>query len=271
MNLAPVKLVVFDMDGTLLNDAHQVSPEFYEQFQMLNDKGVHFAAASGRQLQSIRNTLYPIKDKISIIAENGGVLQHGQHLKTLLSLEVEQVKTCIEVLRKIQDCYIVLCGKRSAYIEQNNPEFLQVFKNYYHEARHVNDLTAIADDDFLKIAVFHFQSSEQYIFPFVKELTHEVKVIVSAKHWLDISPLHSNKAYALELLQKQIGVCKQETMVFGDYKNDLEMLKLGNFSFAMANAHPEVKALANYETKSNNNLGVECVLEILNISKQNTI
>ena len=50
-------------------------------------------------------------------------------------------------------------------------------------------------------------------------------------------------------------------MVFGDYNNDLEMLQLADFSFAMANAHPNVKKTANYSTKSNDELGVESILE----------
>ena len=52
-------------------------------------------------------------------------------------------------------------------------------------------------------------------------------------------------------------------MVFGDYNNDLEMLALGKFSFAMANAHPTVKKMANYHTLSNDELGVEVILKKL--------
>ena len=78
---------------------------------------------------------------------------------------------------------------------------------------------------------------------------------------------------------------KEETLVFGDYHNDIEMMqeadfsfamknahsdikKLANYStesysFAMKNAHRDIKAIANYTTESNNNFGVERVLEKL--------
>ena len=49
-------------------------------------------------------------------------------------------------------------------------------------------------------------------------------------------------------------------MAFGDYHNDLEMLKKAEYSFAMENAHPDVKEIANYETYSNDNLGVESII-----------
>ena len=54
-----------------------------------------------------------------------------------------------------------------------------------------------------------------------------------------------------------------EVLVFGDYNNDLEMLALAEYSFAMANAHPNVKEVANFETTSNDDFGVERILEQL--------
>ena len=52
-------------------------------------------------------------------------------------------------------------------------------------------------------------------------------------------------------------------MVFGDYNNDLEMLAMADFSFAMKNAHPNVLEVANYTTTSNDDFGVERILEKL--------
>ncbi|MGL4910126.1 MAG: HAD family hydrolase, partial [Cetobacterium sp.] len=61
---------------------------------------------------------------------------------------------------------------------------------------------------------------------------------------------------ALEALQKSLGVVYEETMIFGDYLNDYEMLKKGKYSFAMENAHEEVKKISNFIAKSNNDNGV---------------
>ena len=70
-NLSQVKLVVSDMDGTLLNSHHQVSERFYAAFEQLQSLGVTFVAASGRQYDSIYHKLYRIADQIYIAAENG--------------------------------------------------------------------------------------------------------------------------------------------------------------------------------------------------------
>jgi hydroxymethylpyrimidine pyrophosphatase-like HAD family hydrolase len=65
------------------------------------------------------------------------------------------------------------------------------------------------------------------------------------------------------MIQKKYGISRDETLVFGDYNNDLEMLDLGTYSFAMANAHPNVLRQAKYRTSSNDDFGVERILEKL--------
>ena len=77
----------------------------------------------------------------------------------------------------------------------------------------------------------------------------------------------AHKGHAISLIQQSYNISNQETLVFGDYENDIEMLKLGTFSFAMENAHKNVKRIANYMTKSNDNFGVELILEKLINSK----
>ncbi|MBP0905676.1 HAD family hydrolase [Mariniflexile gromovii] len=261
MNFSKVKLVVTDMDGTLLNPKSEVSPRFFNQFNELKKKNIHFVAASGRQYQSILEKLEAIKDEISIIAENGGMMKHNNTEHILLKLTTENIAKSIEILRQIDGVFIVLCGRKSAYIENTNQEFVSKFNKYYSEYQIVEDLTKVTGDDFLKIAVYHFESSEKHILPYIGELKNNLQVIVSGQHWLDISHANANKGFALSMLQESLGITKDETMVFGDYNNDLQMLDLAYFSFAMENAHDDVKKVARFQTKSNSEEGVEAILE----------
>jgi len=267
MNLSQVKLVVTDMDGTLLNSKNKVSALFFNQFNELKKHNIHFVAASGRQYQSILDKLDCIKDDISIIAENGGIMQHIHKTEVLLKLSSEDVLKSVEILRTVKGSYIVLCGKKTAYIETKDSHFLSKLKEYYKVYKTVDDLTKVTDDDFLKIAVFHFESSETQILPHINDIENELQVTVSGQNWLDISHKEANKGYALKILQEALGIKSEETMVFGDYNNDVEMLKLAHFSYAMENAHPNVKNVAKFKTKSNNELGVEFVLKQLIESK----
>ena len=57
----------------------------------------------------------------------------------------------LTALRQIKDIFIVLCGRKSAYIETKNAEFISRFSEYYSEYAIVEDLTKVENDDFLKI------------------------------------------------------------------------------------------------------------------------
>ncbi len=268
MNLAQVKLVVTDMDGTLLNDQGEVSKQFYSLFEQLKAHNIHFAAASGRQYYSIANKLSPIVDDITIIAENGGIARRGQKELLVTQMHKEKVFELIHLLRTVKDSYIVLCGKKSSYVETTNETFINLFNEYYARYERVEDLTAVEDDEFVKIAIYHFESSEAFIYPAVKHLEDKLQVKVSGPNWVDISHPNAHKGHAVGLLQEKLGYTPEQTMVFGDYNNDLEMLGLATFSYAMENAHPEVKKVANYSTKSNEENGVEYILEQLIAAKE---
>ncbi|MGJ8743773.1 HAD family hydrolase [Polaribacter sp.] len=264
MNLSKVKLVVSDMDGTLLNSNGKVSDSFFTLFQQLKKQNIHFCAASGRQYFSITHKLAPIKDEIFVIAENGGIAKKGNDLLLLNAISVEKTLKIIPILRTIKDTHIVLCANDGAYIESNNTEFINLFQEYYHNYQIVDDLTKIAaSKEFLKIAVYHFTSSEEYIYPKINHLESEMLIKISGKNWLDISDEKANKGNALREVQRILNVTKEETMVFGDYHNDIEMMQEAAFSFSMKNAHKDITKIAKFATESNDNFGVERVLEQL--------
>ena len=261
MNFSQVKLVVTDMDGTLLNSKNDVSPRFFEIYEELKKRNIHFVAASGRQLFSIKEKLSPIKDEIYVIAENGGITLKAEEVLNTYTLPLNEVQEIIKTIREIDQAEMVICGKKRAYIESKDQDFIDFFKEFYVEYTQVDDLLEVEDDDFFKIAVYHPTDAEKHIYPSAQNFEHKFKVKVSGEHWVDLSGLETHKGNALQKLQDQLGVDKSQTMVFGDYNNDLEMLQLADFSFAMANSHPNVKKTANYSTKSNDELGVESILE----------
>ncbi len=250
------------MDGTLLNDNHEVSDRFFELFKKMKQQGIIFVAASGRQYHSIVDKLLPIKNDIIVIAENGGfaMQQNTELLST--PLPYQDKNTVLDILEPVDNIYPVLCGKHNAYIKKGSEKFESKLREYYTDYKVLEDLKEF-DGEILKIAIYHFESSEQYIYPSVSHLEKKLKVKVSGENWVDISSPNAHKGYALNKVQELYNIKPEETMVFGDYNNDLEMLSLAHFSFAMENAHPNVKKAANYLTDSNTNLGVERILEKL--------
>lgn len=268
MDLTKVKLVVSDMDGTLLNDSGVVSPRFFELFEKLKENDIQFIAASGRQYFSIIDKLRPISNDITVIAENGGyVVKEEQELHTCC-LDTETTKDLIATMRKINDAHIVLCGKKKAYVEDKDSRFLNIFNEYYARYELVDDLMEIGDDVFFKIAVYSFGGSETTTYPKVKHLEDQIKVKVSGENWLDLSHKDADKGRALNMLQEKLGISREETLVFGDYNNDLEMLALADFSYGMRNSHPAVLKAVKFTTGSNNDFGVENVLQQLIFARE---
>ena len=263
MDFSKVKLVVSDMDGTLLNSNHELSPEFVSLFTQLKKHNITFVAASGRQYPSMVEKLHMMKDDIYIIAENGGITKYKNEVLDTESLDIKYLKEIIPVLRKVEDVLIILCSKDKAYIDTKNQELITYFKQYYTEFEIVEDLLELQNLDVFKIAVRHPVSSEEFILPYISELHHhpEIALKISGMNWLDISSIKTNKGNALTKLQNHLGISEEETMVFGDFNNDIEMLGKGYFSFAMENAHPNVKNTARFSTKTNDENGVEYILE----------
>ena len=262
MDLSAIKMVVTDMDGTLLNSEHQVSDRFFELFQEMKKRGILFVAASGRQYQSILDKLTSIQDDIIVIAENGGLAK--QNGKELVSNTLpDPIKNeVLQTLNTSRDIHPVLCGKDRAYISEGHEKLEETLQEYYSNYTVLKDLRSY-DGEIIKIALYHFESSEKHIYPKVKHLEGELQVKISGQHWVDVSSVDANKGFALRRVQELHGISPSETLVFGDYNNDLEMLGESDFSFAMENAHPNVKATAKYRTSSNDDFGVERILEKL--------
>jgi len=263
MDLSQVKLVVTDMDGTLLNSEGKVSANFLSLFEELKRLDLTFVAASGRQYHSIVDKLHMIKDEIVIIAENGGITKQGGVTLQYNYFPKEEVRHLVPLLRNIKDIYPVICGENKAYIETKEERFINLLSEYYSSFELVDDLLDVDNDNFFKIAVYNFENSEKNIYPHLQHLNGNIQVKVSGRHWVDLSHINTHKGFALKNLQQQLNVSEEETMVFGDYNNDLEMLSLAYYSFAMENAHPNVKNTARFVTKSNDEEGVETILQQL--------
>ncbi|MBC7886998.1 MAG: HAD family hydrolase [Ferruginibacter sp.] len=261
MDLSKIKLVAADMDGTLLNSRHELGADFYPVFNQMKAKGLLFAAASGRQFFNLLKQFEPIENEVIFIAENGSyVVYRGEDI-LVQAMEAEIVKEQILTARNIPGTYTILCGKKRAYVENSAPRFIDNVKLYYDRYEVVDDLLNVADDRFLKIAICDLAGSEGNSYTFFKQKQDQLQVKVSGHIWLDISHKLANKGRALEVIQDKYGISVDETMVFGDYLNDLEMMRQATFSYAMENALPEIKKAARFLTKSNEENGVTEVLQ----------
>ncbi len=251
-----IRLIAADMDGTLLNSRHEYDKNFPAHYGLLRNKGILFAPASGRQLYNLQNKFGELGHEMVFIAENGSHVQYKGRDLLVQSLPEGRVPGLIRMAREIKGVNIILCGKKQAYLESRTPEFLQQVEMYYDRRVFVDDLLAVKEDDFLKIAICDLSGAEANSYPVFRHLEGELQVKVSGKIWLDLSHQLANKGRALQAVQQQLNISVEECMAFGDYLNDVEMMQQAYFSYAMSNAHPEVKKAARFEAMSNEENGV---------------
>ena len=263
MTFSDIRLVATDMDGTLLNSKHEIHESFFPVFRKLKNHGIIFVAASGRQYFNLAKTLDAVKDEVIFAAENGSyVVFKGEEIH-IQAIDPEITRELILISRKIKNTYPIICGKKKAYVENDDEEFINHLKLYFERYEVVNDLLEITDDQFLKFTLCDLAGSEGNSYPHYKNYEDDLQVKISGPIWLDISHKKANKGRAMEVLQEKFNVTAEQTMVFGDYLNDLEMLEKAHYSYAMANAHPDIKKIARFIAKSNDENGVvEVLLEI---------
>ncbi len=268
-----VRLVVTDMDGTLLDADKRVPADFWPLLDLMHHRGIVFVPASGRQYATLARTFTGDLDGMTVIAENGAYVVRDGHELASTPLDRRMAMAMVEAARRVaadgRDVGTVLCGKRSAYVERTDPAFLAHSEPYYAALERVTDLTA-ADDEILKVAVFDFGNAAEVVAPALEAVLGEpgrapgeAQVVVSGEHWTDVMAPRVSKGDAVERLQAELGVGPDQTVAFGDYLNDLTMLDAAAWSFAVAGAHPLVRERARYLAPANTDHGVVRVLQQL--------
>ena len=250
-----IKLIATDMDGTLLDDNKQLPENFDNVVRRLFDKNIRFVISSGRSYCTLKAQFSDYLDDMTFICDNGAyVVDKGK----LLSVSVLPKQTVKDVVRfcRDNDLMVLLCGKNGTWNNAKNESQNKEVRSYYINQVNMEDLTLV-DDDIFKIAIFEESGIENDGYIKLEEhFGDDFNVQLSGKYWVDIMNKGITKGTALRTIENRIGVRYEETMAFGDYLNDVEMLNNSYYSFAMSNAHESIKKVANFMTGSNNDNSV---------------
>lgn len=258
-----IKLIATDIDGTLVVDGSgELNPEYFPVIRQIIDQGIIFVAATGRTRSSIENILGPVADDIVMIAEGGSYVSFQGETIELHIIQEEMVKELIHDIRTMTNCEILINAPHCCYAETKDQEFLRwIIEDYHFHVVQVEDLLEVKDT-IIKVSLYHpTNAGKEAEKGFLDKWKDKLHIAVSGNEWVDCIQNGTNKGAALSNLQKKHGITKEETMVFGDNINDLEMLEQATYSFAIGNARQEVKEKANYIADTNVNHGVLQVLK----------
>ena len=254
-----IKLVATDMDGTFLDENHQFDQAlFLKVLKKFQEKGIYFAAASGRPLLSLKTIFKEVQDQIIFIAENGSVVEfHGEDVyEATMSPEFYQA-----MFAKLQECpyfdknKCLLTGKRGSYVLKTvDPDYLAASQNYNENIQMVSDFSEI-DDLVFKMTTNFDQEVLSEGEAWVTQNVEGVKAMTTGYECIDIVLDYVDKGVAIQALMDQLGISRDQVLAFGDNLNDLHMMQVVGHPIAPENARPEIlelaeKVLAHHSTGS---------------------
>lgn len=253
-----IKYIFSDMDGTLLDENVQLPAEFGDMLQELKKRNCQFIIATGRQYWGLLKMFDKYKDDLLFLADNGAYM--GSATEELFCSVMDR-ETAYEVIHRIDQMpdYImpILTGKKHAYARDEWKDNHEEFKKYNTLVTFVDSFHDI-DDEFIKISVADrkYENSKENIYDKFLDITDRLKTEVSNELWVDFMAKGVNKGYSIRRFQKMMNIKPEECAAFGDYLNDMEMMDTVEWSFAMANAHPDLLKKAKYSCGSNVEHGV---------------
>lgn len=260
-----IRMVVSDMDGTLLDEEGRVPDQFWPLLQRMHADGITFVPASGRRFPILSEMFSRVDTGLTFVSENGTMVVHEDGEVVLSCLDEPTIVEVVERVRKhalTHDIGLVLGGPDSAVVERSDQVFLDHITPFLGDVTVVDDLLA-DPGPVLKMAIYDFAPIETSSLVLFADLRATHQVVVGAKHWIDIMVAGVNKGSAVRGLQESMGITPAQTVVFGDYLNDLEMLQAAGLPIAMVNAHPSIRATAKYLAPRNTEHGVVTTLNHL--------
>ncbi len=257
-----IRLIAADMDGTLLNRRGELPPHFFKVVQMLRERGVLFVVASGRQYYNLETLFAPVRDEMVFLCENGSMIFFGGELVHASGMEHADLIAVIRAVRPLPRARVVLCGVHSAYTDCRDEHDLPFIRQYFDRLTVVEQLESVLEQDTIcKVSVLDHGNAEHGCYPVLARFSNLIQVCLSGENWADVMNCGVNKGSAIRQIQQQYGISPQESMSFGDYLNDVQMQCQCAHSYAMANAHPQLKHVSRYQCPSNEENGVMQVIQ----------
>ena len=263
-----IDLIAIDMDGTLLDPNHAISPRVKAAIRAARAQGVRIVLATGRPFSGIEEYLEELGlagENDYCITFNGAVIQNAAGTKVIAetTLGYDDYLYAEKVARDLGVHFHVLYERsmmtpnadisshtvRDAYISRTPLIYRSV--EQVDPAWRFRKFMMVDEAAVLDRAIANLPP----------ELMQRYTVVKSAADFLEILHPEAGKGRALETLAAHLGVPAERIMAIGDQENDLVMLEFAGVAVAMGNAIDAVKAVADHVTTSNNEDGVGVAIE----------
>lgn len=258
-----IKLVVCDLDGTLLNENHALTEHTKQAVKSCVAQGYEFMVATGRHYEDVYLIAEQLQVEVSLITSNGARV-HNHHGECLY--ENHMPRHLVEQVLKLSRGFKV---HRNVYlgdlwlVEEPHEALLAI-----HDASGFRyQITEFATHDLGLVDKIYFTAEHTLLLQLEaslqQQLGEQLNITFTSPEYLEVMNLGVNKGQALQMLMRQKQIKASEVMAFGDGMNDVEMLNLVGVGVVMDNASQRVKSrLADLPiAPSNANSGVAKFLQ----------
>jgi Cof subfamily protein (haloacid dehalogenase superfamily) len=247
-----IKLIVSDLDGTLLREDNSVNPEDTKALTKAAQDGLQISIATGRMDTEIKEVLKSIGQNFHRISQNGAfasTIDDRSIFSRTFTTEIAET-----IYHKVLNSKFVtiVCSYDTNYTHENNEYVEGVQKRMFHPIIIDPEIsTKFREIKPSKITLIGFEND---IFETYETLSNdysdEIDLFVSEKHVLDIMPKQISKGNAIIKLLEDLSLKPEEIACIGDSFNDIPMFRLTPYSFVMETAHDEVKKEAKFVVQS---------------------
>ncbi|ASW42801.1 Cof-type HAD-IIB family hydrolase [Clostridium isatidis] len=274
--MSKIKVIIMDVDGTLTNSEKIITPKTKYALMKAQEQGTILVLASGRPTSGLIDFARELRmDEHNgiLVAFNGSKVVDCKTNKVLFNetMTIEEGQAVLEHMKKFKvkpmidkDDYMYVNDVYDCYIDFNGKPF-NIIK---YESRggkfklcEKDDLAAFADYPLNKILT---AGDPEYLKAHYKEMMEPFKNTLScmftAPFYFEFTAKGIDKAKALDSVLIPMGYKKEEMIAFGDGHNDASMIKYAGIGVAMENAVPDLKAIADEITLSNEEDGIAYTL-----------
>ena len=256
------RLLFMDLDGTLLNDEKRITEGNRAALDCLLERGHGAIITTGRPLKSAMDQARLLgmdRPGCYLIAYNGAVIYDWAQEKQIFSrsLSYGAVKRVVELANERGE-HIQTYDARKVLVEQRCDD--AAVRRYCRligmEFSVIEDVRTDLTEEPVKCLVINYEEKSGLVKlqAWIREhMVAEVDCFFSCDQYLEVVPKGMSKGEAVKMLSAMMDVEIQNTVSVGDAANDLSMIEAAGIGVAMANATAEVKAIADYITRNDNN------------------
>ena len=267
-----IRMIATDMDGTLLDGQGQLDlPRLTTILDELDKRDIRFVVATGNEIGRMRKLFgTELTNRTTFVVANGARIFEGEDKIVEKHWDSHLVQNVLEYFAGRERDYHLVANL------QNGPHTLEGMdfpivnrimteeraKEFYQQIHFLSDFQELDKEAVIKMSIVVDEEQTSSVTQRInQDFAGRLNAVTSGYGAIDLLPRGIHKGWGLRSLMERWKIDADQIMAFGDSENDLEMLELAGYSFAMENGEEKVKRMAKYIAPSNDEAGVLQVLE----------